>query len=604
MTTPQLVKRLSGHLSFVKLSALRELHQRIEKDAQAAIDAIGDVSVLVGLLSSCCRSTATEAAKCLAAIAAAAADVVIDARQRAAPADALVETDAIDALVEADAISGLLQQLSWPDLAVRVYVASALCSIATSRRQRVVVGVSMTSLLGVMARGLNGGDAAIQLEAATAVRELFAIEGVPPIQEAVDAGVIQPLVGLLSDSGRPTLQGDAACALANIATGTSEQTQAIVDAGGIPPLIQLLSSPDGDVRHQAVCALGNIAVGGPAARDLVLAAGVMEPLLKVLRESKKVSMLRSASRTLANLCSRQPPPPFELVSPAVPVVAELIRRPDQDAKVLRQGCLALSHLTYEGPDEAIEAVVGSGVCSRLVELMGGHDSHTVRRHALCAFGKIVAGSEVHTQEMVDCGAIPSLKALLSSPRRNVRKGACFAIFNIMRGNRDQVQAVIDSGVVPQVIIMATTDVPSVQKGALSVIINGVGLGSQAQVEYLVGCGCVGPLCDLLVDGIEVAILGGALVAIHNFLCVGEQVQARDGLPHNPYCDVIEQADGQNRISQLTHHRDENIRNYSSAILATHWNIMVDIDSDTDAGSDGTDSTNTSSDETLSEDNVE
>ncbi|CEM02212.1 unnamed protein product [Vitrella brassicaformis CCMP3155] len=464
-----------------------------------------------------------------------------------------------DAAVEAAVVPALQQLLSSPHLDVRVYVTSALCSIATSRRQRVVVGVSMTSLLGVMADGLKRGDAAIQLEAATAVRKLHVIEG-RPIQEAVDAAVIEPLVGLLSDSSRPTLQREAAWALTNIASGTSEQTQAIIDAGGIPPLIQLLSSPDYGARRQAVWALGNIAVGGSAACDLVLAAGVMEPLLKVLRKSTKVSMLRSASRTLANLCSRQPLPPFELVSPAVPVVAELIKRPDQDARVLRQGCLALSYLTEEGSDEGIEAVVGSGVCGRLVELMGGHDSHTVRRHALCAFGKIVAGNEVHTQEMVDCGAIPSLKALLSSPRRNVRKEASRAISNIMAGNREQRQAVIDSGVVPQVIIMATTDVPSVQEEALCVIINGVGLGSQAQVEYLVGCGCVGPLCDLLVDGTEVAILGGALVAIHNFLCTGEEVQARDGLPQSPYRNLIQEADGQNRTSQLAHHPDGDIRN--------------------------------------------
>ncbi|CEL92483.1 unnamed protein product, partial [Vitrella brassicaformis CCMP3155] len=151
----------------------------------------------------------------------------------------------------AAAMSALRQQLSSPHLDVRVHAATALCSIVYSREVR-VEGVNMTSLLGVMADGLNGGNAAIQLQAATAVRKLLAIEGVLPIQEAIDAGVIQPLVGLLSDSSMPKLQCEATWALTNIAGGTSEQTQAVVDAGGIPPLIQLLSSPDDDVRDQAV----------------------------------------------------------------------------------------------------------------------------------------------------------------------------------------------------------------------------------------------------------------------------------------------------------------------------------------------------------------
>ncbi|CEM29160.1 unnamed protein product [Vitrella brassicaformis CCMP3155] len=448
LTVPQLAKRLSSRFSFIKirLSALRELHRRVKENRHAATDAIHALPVLVRLLKSCQPMIVREAARCLAAI-------------------AIIAADDLDA---AAAMSALRQQLSSPHLDVRVHAASALCRIATSRQR---VGVNMACLLGVISDGLKSGDAAIQLEAAAAVRKLVAIEGVPPIQEAIDAGVVQPLVGLLSDSSMPKVQFEAAWALTNIAGGTSEQTQAVVEAGGIPPLIQLLSS-DGDARDQAMWALGNIASDGPLSRDLVLAAGVIKPLVDLLRESKKVSIVRSATWTLWKLCRGRPQPLFELVSPAVPVVAELIKTPQQDAEVLIGACWALSYVTHGRADEDIEAVVGSGVCGRLVQLMG-HDSREIQLSTVSTVGNIVAGNDVQTQAMIEWGAIPALQGLLSSPVVRIRRQACWTISNIMAGSREQRQAVIDGDVVPQVITTATTDEPNVRREALWAIINGV-----------------------------------------------------------------------------------------------------------------------------------
>lgn len=414
---------------------------------------------------------------------------------------------------------------------------------------------------------INLPDFDERLGATIKFRQVLSREHNPPIDLVIQSGVIPTLVRFMEDGNPDMLQLEAAWALTNIASGSSQQTKVVVESGAVPHFVKLLSSLSLEVKEQAIWALGNVAGDSATYRDFVLSHGAMEPVL-ALFNTTKISLIRTATWTLSNLCrGKNPQPNWEIVRQAIPVLAKLIYSVDNETLV--DASWAVSYLS-DGTSEAIQAVIDARIPHRLVDLLS-HESNLVQTPALRAIGNIVTGNDMQTQAMINCGVLQHLGPLLVSSKETLRKEACWTISNITAGNSEQIQAVIDANLIPPIIRLLSQGDYKTKKEACWAISNASsgGLKNPDQIRYLVSQGCIKPLCDLLAIA-DSKIIEVTLDSLLNILKIGEFDKEAKQSTINEYAVHIEEAGGMEKIFNCQSNSNESIYNKAYKIIDKYF----------------------------------
>uniref|UniRef100_A0A673XBV5 Importin subunit alpha n=1 Tax=Salmo trutta TaxID=8032 RepID=A0A673XBV5_SALTR len=382
---------------------------------------------------------------------------------------------------------------------------------------------SQNTSLEAIVQNATSDNQGVQLSAVQAARKLLSSDRNPPIDDLIKSGILPILVHCLDRDDNPSLQFEAAWALTNIASGTSEQTQAVVQSNAVPLFLRLLHSPHQNVCEQAVWALGNIIGDGPQCRDYVISLGVVKPLLSFISPSIPITFLRNVTWVMVNLCRhKDPPPPMETIQEILPALCVLIHHTDVNTAALR------------------------------------------------AVGNIVTGTDEQTQVVLNCDALGHFPSLLTHPKEKINKEAVWFLSNITAGNQQQVQAVIDANLVPMIIHLLDKGDFGTQKEAAWAISNLTISGRKDQVAYLIQQQVIPPFCNLLIVK-DAQVVQVVLDGLSNILKMADDEA-------ETIANLIEECGGLEKVEQLQNHENEDIYKLAYEIIDQFFS-SDDIDED-------------------------
>ncbi|KAL3040451.1 hypothetical protein OYC64_011467 [Pagothenia borchgrevinki] len=129
--------------------------------------------------------------------------------------------------------------------------------------------------------------------------------------------------------------------------------------------------------------------------------------------------------------------------------------------------------------------------------------------------------------------------------------------------------VMDADLLPPLITILQVAEFRTRKEAAWAITNATSGGSAEQIRHIVDLGCIKPLCDLLTL-MDSKIVQVALNGLENILRLGE-LEAKRGGGINPYCALIEEAYGLDKLEFLQGHENQEIYQKAFDLIERYFN---------------------------------
>ena len=317
----------------------------------------------------------------------------------------------------------------------------------------------------------------------------------------IKAGAINPLVQMLS-GGTDGGQIAAATALGHMCVGSSSRQASLAGAGATSALITLLRTGSNKAQMQAAFALAALSEGlsdkgeGLSHVAPFLKGGVIPPLVRLLRQGIDDAKMHSAS-CIANICAAASSAQDDVArAGAIPQLVAMLT----SGKTQSSAANALARLSA-GNTANKEAIASEGAVAPLLQLLNGANV-AAQCHAATAIAELSEENAEVQQSVAKAGGIFPLLSLLSGRSSWAQASAARALARLSFGNRDNQEAIARmNGVQPLVAMIGSSNDADVQAMAALALAE-ICRGNQENQFAVADFGALGQLVVLIRNGTE------------------------------------------------------------------------------------------------------
>ncbi|MBN3308422.1 ANKAR protein, partial [Amia calva] len=185
-------------------------------------------------------------------------------------------------------------------------------------------------------------------------------------KDMMDAGGIPALMDLLR-SGRPTLQCVAAAVVCNVSEQAAVAVE-LVESGAVPVLVQLLGSPMPELQSRCAVILADLATHNPHYQALIAQLGGVAPVVRLLR-SELEDVLVGVVNCVRALCLHSTDNQSQVAREgAIPPLVEFLAIKSEVLQAVSSA--ALAELARGNPQNQ-DAVCAAGAIRPLVSILRG-----------------------------------------------------------------------------------------------------------------------------------------------------------------------------------------------------------------------------------------
>ncbi len=202
-----------------------------------------------------------------------------------------------------------------------------------------------------------------------------------------------------------------------------ENRQQLVNAGALPVLVQLLSSPDVDVQYYCTTALSNIAVDAVNRKKLAQTEPKLVQSLVNLMDSPSPKVQCQAALALRNLASDEKYQQDIVRASGLPPLLRLLQ--SSYLPLILSAVACIRNISIHPKNESL--IIEAGFLRPLVELLGSTDNEEIQCHAISTLRNLAASSDRNKSLVLEAGAVQKCKQLVLDVPVNVQSEMTAAI---------------------------------------------------------------------------------------------------------------------------------------------------------------------------------